>query len=314
MRVRWAISLEETMTSPSFQNTFRKAILCASESDVDQQKQFRFKEDALACLIGRLMPRKAAVNHTSKSWSSLEFVRNEKGKPSLVNSSNFEYNVSHHGDLVVLATGESRIGSSKTKMYRLETENRVSGIDVMRVNEARRDTAAEQMDTLNRHFSEEEIESVKGGDKSEEKRWHAFYRIWCLKESILKATGVGLPDGLHNHTFQIDPNYDHKPGKEIPLYLYSIYHKVPLPGNTTTSSLYFHRSTPQPQWIFEESFIGEKHCVSVASEQQTSSEEHFTPFEMTSLEEILEDADFINITADADEELDVFMDKPNKPF
>ncbi|CAL2044600.1 unnamed protein product [Caenorhabditis brenneri] len=279
MRVRWAISLEETMTSPSFQNTFRKAILCASESDVDQQKQFRFKEDALACLIGRLMPRKAAVNHTSKSWSSLEFVRNEKGKPSLVNSSNFEYNVSHHGDLVVLATGESRIG-----------------IDVMRVNEARRDTAAEQMDTLNRHFSEEEIESVKGGDKSEEKRWHAFYRIWCLKESILKATGVGLPDGLHNHTFQIDPNYDHKP------------------GNTTTSSLYFHRSTPQPQWIFEESFIGEKHCVSVASEQQTSSEENFTPFEMTSLEEILEDADFINITADADEELDVFMDKPNKPF
>ncbi|KAF1751768.1 hypothetical protein GCK72_018322 [Caenorhabditis remanei] len=281
MRVRWAISLEDTITSPTFQNIFRRAVLCASEEDVDQQRRFRFKEDALACLIGRLMPRKAAVLHTSNSWSSLEFVRTEIGKPSLVQSSsapNFEYNVSHHGDLVVLATGETRIG-----------------VDVMRVDEARRETAVEQMDTLKRHFSEEEIQTVKGGEKSEMKRWHAFYRIWCLKESILKATGVGLPDGLHNHTFQMNRNYDH------------------IPGNSTTSSLYFHRSTPQPQWTFEESFIGEKHCVAVASESSSPSE-NVIPFEMKSLEEILKDADFINVTADVDEELEVFMEKPNKPF
>uniref|UniRef100_A0A1I7SYN2 L-aminoadipate-semialdehyde dehydrogenase-phosphopantetheinyl transferase n=1 Tax=Caenorhabditis tropicalis TaxID=1561998 RepID=A0A1I7SYN2_9PELO len=282
MRVRWAISLEETMTSPSFQNNFRKAVLCVSENDLEDQRRFRFKEDALACLIGRLMPRKAAVLLTSKPWSSLEFNRNSNGKPSLTKTSNFEYNVSHQGDLVVLATGTTRIG-----------------VDVMKIDETRRETAAEQMESLKRHFSEEEIESVKGGEMDEEKRWNAFYRIWCLKESILKATGVGLPDGLHNHTFQMNPIYDH------------------VPGNTTTSSQYFHRLIPKPEWVFEESFIGEKHCVAVASElspTMMTPSEYFVPFEMTSLEEILKDADFINITADVDEELDLFIEKPNKPF
>lgn len=290
MRVRWAISLEETMAAPNFANNFRRAVLCASENDVEQQNRFRFKEDALACLIGKLMSRKAAVIHTSCPWKALEFVRNKSGKPLLVADPKFpkfEFNVSHHGDLVVLVTGDTRIG-----------------VDVMKVDEARRETAAEQMDNLKRHFSDEEINSVKGGEKTEEERWHAFYRIWCLKESILKATGVGLPDGLHNHTFQMDPNYNH------------------VPGNTTTSTQYFHKQTPQPQWVFEESFIGEKHCVAVASEVSTTSSssssstpsEHFISFEMTSLEEILKDSEYINITTYYDEELDEFMEKPNKTF
>ncbi|CAA99933.2 L-aminoadipate-semialdehyde dehydrogenase-phosphopantetheinyl transferase [Caenorhabditis elegans] len=285
MSLRWAISLEETITSSTFQNMFRRAILCASESDVEQQRRFRYKEDALACLIGRLIPRKAATISISRQWSDLEFSRNENGKPSLIQNKsdysrqNFEYNVSHHGDLVVLATGDTRIG-----------------VDVMRVNEARRETASEQMNTLKRHFSENEIEMVKGGDKCELKRWHAFYRIWCLKESILKATGVGLPDGLHNHTFQVDSSYDHAS------------------GHSTVSTQYYHRLIPQPQWIFEESFIGENHCVAVASEVSPSTTSCAIPFQMMSLEEILQDADFINITADVDEELDVFMGKSNKPF
>ncbi|UMM34507.1 hypothetical protein L5515_007555 [Caenorhabditis briggsae] len=280
MKIRWAISVEETMTSPNFQNIFRKAILCLSETELEYQKKFRFKEDALACLIGKLMPRKAAVLHTNRQWNSLEFVKNKSGKPSLRQDASsvprFEYNVSHQGDLVVLATGDTRIG-----------------VDVMRIDESRRETASEQVDSFKRHFSEDEIESVKGGDKSDLKRWQAFYRIWCLKESILKATGVGLPDGLHNHIFQLDPIYEH------------------IPGSSTTSSLYFHQSIPQPQWTFEESYIGENHCVAVASE---SPSKEFVPFEMTTLSEMIDEADFVNVTADPDEELDAFMEKPNKPF
>lgn len=60
--------------------------------------------------------RKAATISISRQWSDLEFSRNENGKPSLIQNKsdysrqNFEYNVSHHGDLVVLATGDTRIG------------------------------------------------------------------------------------------------------------------------------------------------------------------------------------------------------------
>lgn len=89
---------------------------------------------------------------------------------------------------------------------------------------------------------------------------------------------------------------------------------VSFSGHSTVSTQYYHRLIPQPQWIFEESFIGENHCVAVASEVSPSTTSCAIPFQMMSLEEILQDADFINITADVDEELDVFMGKSNKPF
>lgn len=52
----------------------------------------------------------------------------------------------------------------------------------MRVNEARRETASEQMNTLKRHFSENEIEMVKGGDKCELKRYRfkLQFLIFCI--------------------------------------------------------------------------------------------------------------------------------------
>ncbi|CAI2354900.1 unnamed protein product [Caenorhabditis sp. 36 PRJEB53466] len=284
--LRWTVSLEETLTSPSFENTFRRAILCASEQDVAHQRRFRFKQDALATLVGRLMARKAAVTQTSRPWSSLEFEQNKNGKPFLIPNENkdddddsdeasFNYNVSHHGDLVVLASGDTRIG-----------------VDVMRISEDRHSSVDEQMNMMKRHFSEEEVMQVTR-NRDEKSRWTAFFRIWCLKESILKATGVGLPDGLHNHTFRVT--------EEV------------RPDLSTTSTRYFHHQIHQPQWLFEEAFIGQNHCVAVASEASTPSSEAL-PFKLITLEEILKDADFVNVDADADEELDVFMEKPNKTF
>uniref|UniRef100_A0A8R1HSG5 L-aminoadipate-semialdehyde dehydrogenase-phosphopantetheinyl transferase n=1 Tax=Caenorhabditis japonica TaxID=281687 RepID=A0A8R1HSG5_CAEJA len=161
---------------------------------VDLENDVSLEDQGQWLFFKNNMPNpKAASIQTSQQWSSLEFERTKVGKPFLKNKNakNFEYNISHHGDLVVMATGETRIG-----------------VDVMRIShDNRRSTATEQMEKLKRHFSDEEIKTVNGKE-NENMRWRAFYRIWCLKESILKATGVGLPDGLHNHTFYVDPDPD----------------------------------------------------------------------------------------------------------
>lgn len=58
--------------------------------------------------IGRLMLRKLIHQVTRIPYNKIELARSEKGKPYLVNQlprglENFSFNVSHHGEMVVLA-------------------------------------------------------------------------------------------------------------------------------------------------------------------------------------------------------------------
>ncbi|CAI5451868.1 unnamed protein product [Caenorhabditis angaria] len=218
--LRWAVSLKETLSLPNFEELFRKAIFGLPEEDVKSQRAFRYKQDSLACIIGRILIRKATCDILEKSWPEITFERTGRGKPYLKNSPpNYHFNISHHGDLVVLAT-----------------ENVPVGIDVMRIEKRRSETAEEHIMKLKRQFTEQEIETMLGF-VTELDRWRAFYRIWCLKEAILKATGIGLTDNLRKYDFWTKPNHSFEPG----CYL--------------TSTRYFHEKIEQKSWRIEECFI-----------------------------------------------------------
>ncbi|VDP01781.1 unnamed protein product [Heligmosomoides polygyrus] len=179
----------------SFEALFRRALQCLPCDDVDRQRRFRFRDDSLACVIGRLMIRQAAHSVCRLPWHAIEIGRAERGKPYLSTpDAHLNFNVSHQGDLVVLASS-------------LDEE---IGVDVMRIDESRSETATVHIGRMAKLFSDGELRLMRSG-ATEKEKWTAFYRIWCLKEAVLKATGTGLVNDLRVFDFHTSEE-KHEPG------------------------------------------------------------------------------------------------------
>ncbi|ETN74013.1 4'-phosphopantetheinyl transferase family protein [Necator americanus] len=114
----------------------------------------------------------------------------------------------------------------------------------MRVtDDCRARSAQEHIEHMSSLFTEGELQMMRSA-VSEREKWTAFYRIWCLKESVLKATGTGLVKDLRTLDFHTT-NEKHTPGCFI------------------TSTTWSENGVPRDNWLFEESFVNENHCVAV---------------------------------------------------
>jgi 4'-phosphopantetheinyl transferase len=146
--------------------------------------------------------------------------------PLLKRFPNFNFNVSHHGDWVVLAT---------------EPEYLV-GVDVMKREWPRRTTIADFFRTMSDCFTEHEWSTIRGaGD--EWRQLSSFYMHWTLKESYIKAIGIGL--GLELQTADFTPS----PAS---------------PATPERASLKLN-GRAQPRWRFDiYEYLDQEHVVSVA--------------------------------------------------
>ncbi|VDL64954.1 unnamed protein product [Nippostrongylus brasiliensis] len=121
----------------------------------------------------------------------------------------------------------------------------------MRIDESRSKSALEHIDRMAKLFSPGELLKMRSLVKNLF-RWTVFYRIWCLKEAVLKATGTGLVNDLRVFDFHTGEE-DHVPGCFI------------------TSTTWYEHGIKQRNWTFEESFIGDDHCVAVGSVEESPS-------------------------------------------
>ncbi|VDM56774.1 unnamed protein product [Angiostrongylus costaricensis] len=193
---RWAVSLAESEACVSFESLFRRALQCLPSEDVEKQRRFHFREDSLACVLSRILIRQMARTCCQLPWHTIAIERSERGKPYLYTpKSHLKFNVSHQGDLVVLASSESED----------------IGVDVMRIDEDRNTTAQAHIERMASLFSDGELQMMRRATTEREK-WTAFYRVWCLKESVLKADGTGLVNDLRNYDFHTGIE-KHYPGK-----------------------------------------------------------------------------------------------------
>lgn len=80
-----------------FEKLFRRAVQSITEEEFQRIPEFRHREDALACLFGRLLLRHSAQKFSGEPWKNIKFERTERGKPYLANPANttFGLNVSH---------------------------------------------------------------------------------------------------------------------------------------------------------------------------------------------------------------------------
>lgn len=111
--------------------------------------------------------------------SRQEFVYNRYGKPSLKEIYGCHFNISHCEELAVCATAENPVGVDAEKIRKFPEH------------------------VLRRCFTEREIKFVRENSSPET----AFFQLWTLKESLVKAIGKGLSYPLKKAEFNIENNH-----------------------------------------------------------------------------------------------------------
>nr|XP_051676126.1 L-aminoadipate-semialdehyde dehydrogenase-phosphopantetheinyl transferase isoform X4 [Oryctolagus cuniculus] len=188
--VRWAFSCGTWLPSRA---EWLLAVRSIQPEEKERIGQFVFARDAKAAMAGRLMIRKLVAEKLNIPWNNIRLQRTAKGKPVLAKDSlnpypNFNFNISHQGDFAVLAA---------------EPELQV-GVDIMKTSFPGRGSIPEFFHIMKRKFTNKEWETIRSF-KDEWTQLDMFYRNWALKESYIKAIGVGLGFELQRLEFEISP-------------------------------------------------------------------------------------------------------------
>ncbi len=129
------------------------------------------------------------------------FEYGEKGKPSLIQEqrelTGLEFNISHSGDWLVIAVIKHSL--DETSM----ADNIELGVDIERYR-----TSTNIYPILNHYFTKDESESLLTLNENDQRE--RFFDLWALKESYIKAKGLGLALSLKSFSFGFTQAMEHE--------------------------------------------------------------------------------------------------------
>ena len=142
-----------------------------SPDERERAHRFHFEVDRQRSILARGLLRLLLGHCLCRSADQLQFEYNKFGKPNLANSlyPSLQFNLSHSGDLVLIALSRGR----------------ALGVDIERM---RMDVAVTEIAA--RFFSAVECEALQMVAPAA--RREAFFACWTRKEAYLKARGDGL--------------------------------------------------------------------------------------------------------------------------
>jgi 4'-phosphopantetheinyl transferase len=156
-----------------------------SPEESSRQARFVFAKDRHTDLVSRALVRATLSRYTGIDPRDWVFHRNEAGRPEVVGPPNalpLHFNLSHTDGMVVCAiTDQSSIG--------VDVENR--------------EVAGEKLDLADHYFATSEVAALSSLPPTQ--RPGRFVDLWTLKESYLKARGLGLSVPLDQVTFRLPP-------------------------------------------------------------------------------------------------------------
>lgn len=156
----WAVGLA---AEPSSLHTL------LSPDEVTAAGRFRFVEDRRRYVVARGSLRRILAVYADAPPARLQFRYGDRGKPHLEGHHPLEFNLTHAGDLALVAV--TRIGPVGVDVERLRPIEDLLGL-------ARRNFSAGEYATL--------------ANLPEAERLDSFLRCWTRKESYVKAVGDGL--------------------------------------------------------------------------------------------------------------------------
>lgn len=162
-----------------------------SSEEKMRAQSFRFDKDFNLYVSGKLLAKKSIASFFNLKPEDIKFKKDNYDRPFLDHSEvkDFDFNLSHSGEYVVLAISDKRIG--------IDIEE-IKPIDLNLSEDC---------------FHEKERQFLLQSGKDQ---LAVFYNIWTLKESFIKAIGEGLSYPLKNFYFDMnDPQFninilDHK--------------------------------------------------------------------------------------------------------
>ena len=149
----------------------------SSLSDRRQEKadSYHFSADMkLSVGAGLLLDR--GLNEYGLRESEVRIGLGENGKPYLLDYPEIHYNLAHSGNMVLAVFADTEVGC-----------------DIEQIKTA-------DLKVAKRFFCADEYAYI--ASLEEEEQAGAFCRIWTLKESFLKATGMGMKLPLDSFAFQ----------------------------------------------------------------------------------------------------------------
>ncbi len=178
----WCFFYEDVVADPKVRAAYLALLSVDERARLDR---FLFVRDQRRYLATRALVRTVLATYTSAVPASFRFGTGEYGKPYVTRPSvgrRLHFNLSNTQGLVACA---------------VSMEHELVGVDV--------ESCERTVDTesvAGSHFSPSEASALRALPESE--RLRDFLRIWTLKESYIKATGLGLTLPLDRFSFHID--------------------------------------------------------------------------------------------------------------
>ncbi|KAJ7514947.1 hypothetical protein O6H91_23G066300 [Diphasiastrum complanatum] len=173
---RWAVNIAPWLTSSKHFNQLMSLLPSSEQSAV--LSYFKM-EDRKRALVSRLLQRILVHTFLNIPYHDILIARTPEGKPYLANLlraqefANFNFNVSHHGSYVVIASDPEYL----------------VGVDVMACDSAQTEYPLEYIDNFRSYFTKLELQTICSSGLDDVEKYHQFYRsnIHMLFSMILCA-------------------------------------------------------------------------------------------------------------------------------
>jgi 4'-phosphopantetheinyl transferase len=151
--------------------------------ETDRASRFHFSHLSEAFVIARGALRYLLGRYLNRNPAELRFTYGDRGKPTLAPPPGIRFNLTHSGNLAVIAL----------------TTGLEIGVDVEQIR-----PLPDMQSIADRSFCPEEASEIMSLPQPE--RDHAFYRCWTRKEAYIKAIGDGLSAPLDDFRVTVQPN------------------------------------------------------------------------------------------------------------
>lgn len=176
----WVVRPEK-IKAPELLRTYEVLL---SKDEREKRDRFCFAKERHQCLVTRALVRSVLSKYANVSPDRWRFVANQYGRPEVAEprlDPPLRFNLSHTNGLIAC----------------LVATDREVGVDV-----EERQRSAELLGVAHRYFSPFEIAALSLLPKREQPDRVIMY--WTLKESFIKARGMGLAIPLAQFSFDLD--------------------------------------------------------------------------------------------------------------
>ncbi|KAI4384083.1 hypothetical protein MLD38_009850 [Melastoma candidum] len=191
---RWMVDLSTWHPSP---HEFSSALSLLPQSEHPSILRFVRMEDRKRALVSRLLQYILVFEVDGIPYRRIVIKRTPEGKPYLECDRNtakfpsFNFNVSHQGDYVGIASEPVRL----------------VGFDIVSYTKPDNESVEDFLQHFRSHFTSWEWGRILEIGNCEG-RLIEFYRYWSLKEAYVKAVGTGVGFGLERLEFHHDGNWN----------------------------------------------------------------------------------------------------------